>query len=416
MSHSPPPSSSPFDVSNGQPLLGNELANKLANKNDPPVEAEVNDESGSTALLQVLRDALASKTHPPEAVLRATANAARILTRAEGTAIALPVVRGIACRARSGDLAPELGAAVSVSSGISGECLRTSRTLHCADTQNDSRVDAEVCRRLGIRSISVVPLRDGTATFGILEVFSSRIGAFGDEQIRFLKDLAEIAEGAYRLEIRARKMSPVALGLPPEGSSGILAGRRAEPILPPVSPEAAEKPRRRYWLWGTGVGLAILVGAIVWWTWREPIGDTATVEETSQSYKSPSPTTALPSPPKPSPRIAEQKGNRSLLRNAASVETLPGSVAKKQSQSAVQPITRPESTSGSSSVPTVNDPPTVVVASAADNESLTSIASAPSTEPALEVQISQGVTEANLIHKVSRFILPRLDPCGWRDR
>jgi protein TonB len=48
----------------------------------------------------------------------------------------------------------------------------------------------------------------------------------------------------------------------------------------------------------------------------------------------------------------------------------------------------------------VNDPPTVVVASAADNESLTSIASAPSTEPALEVQISQGVTEANLIHKV----------------
>jgi TonB family protein len=401
MSYSPPPRSSPFDASSGRPLS--------TNKNDPPqndlpVEAEVNDESKSTALLQILRDALASGTHAPDAVLRATANAARILTGAEGIAIALPAVRGIACRARSGDLAPELGTAVSLSSGITGECLRTSRTLHCADTQNDSRVDAAVCRQLGIRSISVVPLRDGTITFGILEVLSSRIGAFGEEQIHFLNDLAEIAEGAYRLEIRGKK-------LPVEKPVGILPDKRREPISPSVS-EADEKPLRNYWPWGPGVVLGVLVCAIIWWTWHGPMGESDAVEDTQQSAIT-TPLAAAKNPPatpKPSPTIApNDKTKHGLLRNAAKIESLTGLATKKPPQNTIQPTpssgnnATPRSTpdTNSTSIPnpasTSHDSPSGVVASNAHDDNST-VALTPSASS--EVQISEGGSDANLIHKV----------------
>jgi hypothetical protein len=43
--------------------------------------------------------------------------------------------------------------------GISGECLRTGKIQHCADTENDPLVDVEVCRGLGLRSIAVLPIQ-----------------------------------------------------------------------------------------------------------------------------------------------------------------------------------------------------------------------------------------------------------------
>src|SRR5689334_16814336 len=146
--------------------------------------------------VSALRDALVAGTHPPASILHAAADAARILTGASGVAIAVRTRGLVACRARSGDIAPELGAPVNVDSGISGECLRTATILICSDTETDCRVDPDVCRILGIRSIAVVPLRGPMGIAGILEAFSVSPAAFGDEQINTLRGLAEIAESA----------------------------------------------------------------------------------------------------------------------------------------------------------------------------------------------------------------------------
>ena len=36
-------------------------------------------------------------------------------------------------------------------SGFSGECIRTGKALRCDDSETDSRVEAAICRRLGVR-------------------------------------------------------------------------------------------------------------------------------------------------------------------------------------------------------------------------------------------------------------------------
>jgi len=64
--------------------------------------------------------------------------------------------------------------------------------LTCTDTDTDSRVDAEVCRRLGIRSVVAVPVFDGSLVIGLLEAFSSRTYAFQDAQAAILKKLASL--------------------------------------------------------------------------------------------------------------------------------------------------------------------------------------------------------------------------------
>src|SRR5215831_20896089 len=100
----------------------------------------------------------------------------------------------LVCCARSGDMAPSLGAPLNSDSGISGECLRTASIQICNDTSTDARVDSEACQALGIRSVVVVPLLGRMGMFGILEAFSARTDAFEEEQLNSLRSLAEIAE------------------------------------------------------------------------------------------------------------------------------------------------------------------------------------------------------------------------------
>ncbi len=135
------------------------------------------------------------------AFLRQIAESARSISGASGCAIAIRNGddrdgEEVLCVARSGDTAPPLGSRLDANSGISGECLITARVLHCDDTATDHRVDPEVCRQLGLRSIVVLPVRGRSRAAGILEVFSTQAHAFTDEQIDSLKRLTEMIEMA----------------------------------------------------------------------------------------------------------------------------------------------------------------------------------------------------------------------------
>ena len=93
------------------------------------------------------------------------------------------------CRASVGN-APTLGARLDISSGLSGECVRTGKALRCDNSENDPRVDPESCRRLGIHSILAAPIRLGGEVVGILEVFSSQRFNFHDGDLVVVEDLA----------------------------------------------------------------------------------------------------------------------------------------------------------------------------------------------------------------------------------
>lgn len=125
--------------------------------------------------------------------LRIISERARTLLRGAGAAIALMERGPMMCRASVGSGGPPLGTHVDVDSGFSGECVRTGKSLRCDDSENDSRLEAAICRRLGIRSIVAAPIRYEREVVGLMEVFSPRCFAFDEGDVEVLERLAQTA-------------------------------------------------------------------------------------------------------------------------------------------------------------------------------------------------------------------------------
>ena len=60
------------------------------------------------------------------------------------------------------------------------------------------RVNVEICRRLGTRSMVALPLRDGDKVVGLIEAFSGIPYGFNDSDIRSLNLLAELVLAAMK--------------------------------------------------------------------------------------------------------------------------------------------------------------------------------------------------------------------------
>src|SRR5579862_984998 len=128
---------------------------------------------------------------------------ARKATGATGGAIALIRDGEMVCRATTGKNAPDLGVRVDMTSGLPGASLVTGKVQQCSDTEQGGLVNAGVCRRLGVRSMLIAPLVNGSGAFGILQVFSSEPHAFGEHNIETLELLAKkIAE--YKVSVTTR--------------------------------------------------------------------------------------------------------------------------------------------------------------------------------------------------------------------
>src|SRR5271157_2765789 len=101
---------------------------------------------------------------PPDLALDLVLNelVVRAADATQASAAALALVRGdeMVCRAATGLHAPDLGIPLNTSDGLSGACVRTHTTQLCDDTESDPRVDPALSRRLGIRSILIVPVFD----------------------------------------------------------------------------------------------------------------------------------------------------------------------------------------------------------------------------------------------------------------
>jgi TonB family protein len=194
--------------------------------------------------LSSLKELIATGDHRLDPILATITDAARELTGASGSALAMWKEGAMVCRARSGDPAPILGARLSAETGISGECLRTGKVHHCADTENDPLVDAEVCRTLGLRSIAALPIQGWRGVNGILEVFSTKPAAFTEQNIAVLKQLAALAERARASQPHGASSSTSKRGTQEPQPSGLLPasdrvgdvalaflGRRARPLV-----------------------------------------------------------------------------------------------------------------------------------------------------------------------------------------
>ncbi len=107
--------------------------------------------------------------------------------------------------AATGALVAHLGLTVAVQGSLSGLSLRERSPLRCDDAETDPRVDAEACRRTGIRSMMLVPLFAGDVPFGVLKVASGRPGTFDEEDTVGLEVLGEsLRAGVQHADTYAR--------------------------------------------------------------------------------------------------------------------------------------------------------------------------------------------------------------------
>ncbi len=182
---------------------------------------------------------------PPELALDLVLNEV-IVRAAEAThasSAALALCRGdeMVCRAATGPLAPGLGLAISTRDGLSGACLETRQPQLSVDTEFDPRVDPIISRRLGIRSILIVPVFDNgikSEFIGILEVFSPSPATFSNHEQALLEDFA-----AQCALLRRRAMERPQH--PTDRSNTAAIARREEPLARDTSEIEAEMPVAR---------------------------------------------------------------------------------------------------------------------------------------------------------------------------
>ncbi len=183
-----------------------------------------------------------------EQVLTLIAEQACLATSATASAIAVREHDQIICRATTGPNAPDLGIPLDTSSGLSGACVRSREAQYCADTETDSRVNAEVCRRLAVRSVMVVPLLREQELVGVFEIFSPLPQAFARHDLENLNSLSQaLLDALYPPEGGAQGDAPATAFdfsssfAGEEGSDGRLA---SEPMDPVISREKTPAPER----------------------------------------------------------------------------------------------------------------------------------------------------------------------------
>ena len=143
-------------------------------------EAEVRREADRLAAVVATQQEIATAAADLGRVMQVVADRVRDLTGAGGAVVELAEGEDLVYRAASGAAAPFVGLRVRVAASLSGLCVRTGAVLRCDDTDADPRVDAAACRRTGVRSMVVVPLRHGDRVAGVLKVTAPAPGAFGD--------------------------------------------------------------------------------------------------------------------------------------------------------------------------------------------------------------------------------------------
>ena len=372
----------------------------IAPPTSEPTQVPSSEVSRDVALLGVLREAAMTGPQSADSILNALADAARVLTGADGTAIASRHDGVIVCRARSGDMAPGLGAPLNADSGISGECLRTASIQICNDTSTDARVDAEACQALGIRSVVVVPLLGRMGMFGILEAFSARTDAFEEEQMNSLRSLAEIAEMAYERERSAANTA--------DTISTVRAALSAAAVQADLDQNRGRSSSKRYWILG---GIAVALFAMAWIariSWRQTGAEIAASTSTTPSVStSTTPALQFVAVEKPNaafPARPTDRARTKVLENAAAIEKEPDPTALLTPSQ--NPPLADLATRNVASQDTVESAPSVQVAFASVPEDMPRLASEARPLPRFGGTVSQ-VVPASVVQRVNPIYPPQ---------
>jgi L-methionine (R)-S-oxide reductase len=385
-----------------------------------------------------LRTSISDSNLSLDAKLDSIVQAAQLVASADGAAIAMQRGDLVVCEARSGEMAPELGLELDADSQISGECLQTGETVLCHDTYNDPRVDAEVCRSVGLRSVVVIPVGRKPAVSGVLEAFSALSNAFDDTQIELLEELAELVISAQApqaesgVEVASEKLAPAESGGEAIGSAfsrfsswlhtRIFLLRVASEKLAPaesgveVASEKRANTRKRNLI----VAAVAVLALLSWLVFKgksnshplsaaaqQPVGDasaSAVTDRSSAGVLEPNPSPVedprSATPNLPSPMVKASETEKDSLTGDVTVRKFAPAPASSRNTSANVPngISRPPAQTPDHADETA--PPLPAVATTFETVPGGLLLAAPNKLPMPPLQVSQGLSGGTIEYRV----------------
>ena len=129
------------------------------------------------------------------------------LTNAAGVVLELIEGDELVYRAASGVAADQIGLRLRVDTSLSGLSTTSGKVLHSRDTENDDRVNIDVCRRIGIRSMLVAPLFLGDESIGVIKIMGAQPDAFDESHLQTLQLMAGLLGAAigHQAEFEAKQ-------------------------------------------------------------------------------------------------------------------------------------------------------------------------------------------------------------------
>jgi WD40 repeat protein len=232
------------------PNHGIELA--AARDHTPP--ALIVPDLADTEILEIERLIRGHRDGPISVLLKNVVELVRSMTHADGAAIALCDQWGVICRASTGD-APELGTRLRPDSALTRECFENGQVVVCQDTETDYRVHRPIAQSLKLRSAVVVPLQAQDSILGVVEVLSSRPGAFDAAQVARLRRVAETLSPALNPAPQPSVVSDQAQSLPRTQAEEPAKATSTAPLVEFEEPNT----KSRIWLVGSAIFLLLLL-------------------------------------------------------------------------------------------------------------------------------------------------------------
>ena len=139
------------------------------------------------------------------------AEQARSVADATGVAVAQLMANQLVYRAGSGGAAAYIGRHVTAVLSASFSNEARAEILRVENAQDDTRIEAEVCRLYGANALLIVPVYQRHAVAGVIEIFFNEPHTFGNQELLIYRIMARLVEEAMSAEAqRPAKQTVVA--------------------------------------------------------------------------------------------------------------------------------------------------------------------------------------------------------------
>jgi len=133
--------------------------------------------------LIAIQEAIAREGGGLSAVLDAIVRELSVMPAADGAVIELLDGDQLVYAAASGTSAHLVGLRLGLDTSLSGLSLLSGQPQRCEDSERDVRVNREACRRVGLRSMIIVPIPHHGRFVGTLKYHAPTVSAFSEEDM-----------------------------------------------------------------------------------------------------------------------------------------------------------------------------------------------------------------------------------------